>query len=153
MVYKVDKVEADWSASKINRGPSQTETLRHLRPINGLSGLLSSLTGPGVPPCVNGSSDQLIGSTDEIFKPIGDRRRSYEDTATVRSRAVQIRALSGLQRALLDQMLKLLKPIEGLSDLLRALTGYQGNLSGQRNALPGSKRHVKADMAERRPFR
>ena len=49
-------------------------------------------------------------------------------------------------------MLKLLKSMDGLSDLLRVLTGYQGNLSGRRNACLGGRRHLKADMAERRPF-
>ena len=50
-------------------------------------------------------------------------------------------------------MLKLLKPMDGLSDLLRVLTDYWGNLSGGRNALFGSIRHLKADIAERMPFR
>ena len=50
------------------------------------------------------------------------------------------------------EILKLLKPIYGLSDLLRAFADNQGDLSGRRNALLGIRRHLKADMAERRPF-
>ena len=54
-------------------------------------------------------------------------------------------------------MLKPVKPLDGLSYLLMALTGYQGNLSGRWRALLESRRHSKADRgspkAERGPFR
>ena len=127
-------------SSKTDKGPFQAEKLRHLRPINVLSGLLRALTGAGVPICVNGSLGQLIGSIDELFKPTGDRRRSKEGTVTVRSRAVQTGGLSGLQKALLDRNIKAFKPIDGFPYLLRALTGYRGNFSGRWNALLGSRR-------------
>ena len=77
---------------------------------------------------------RLIGSTDGLFKLIGDRRMSKEGTATVKSHAVQTEPFQAYRGPFLAQMLKLLKPIDGLSDLLRALIGYQGNVSGRRNA-------------------
>ena len=42
------------------------------------------------------------------------------------------------------ERLELLKPIEGLSGLLRALTGYQGNFSGPWRALLGQQTTFKS---------
>ena len=83
-------------------------------------------------------TERPLGSADDTFKPIGDRRRSKEGAAK-QSEAVQSKkGPSQAYRGLFwTERLRPFKPKDGLSCLLRALTNYQGSLSGRRRVLLG----------------